>query len=170
LSVKTYQHRLLGLGLPGTATFRAELREHAERGTLRGYLLFDRREPIAFGYGAGLGQCLRFVFTGYDPAFAARSPGVVLVHEMVRSVADEGHFTVIDFGTGKAQYKRLFATTFRLSATTSFFRPTPAHAAIILAHRACIAASDGCAATARRLGVKDRLKRLLRARASRAVI
>jgi GNAT acetyltransferase-like protein len=170
LSVKTYQHRLLGLGLPDTAAFRAELREHAERGTLRGYLLFDRREPIAFGYGAGLGQCLRFVFTGYDPAFAARSPGVVLVHEMVRSVADEGRFTVIDFGAGEAQYKRLFATTFRLCATTSFFRPTPAHAAIILAHRACIAASDGCAATARWLGVKDRLKRLLRARASRPVI
>jgi CelD/BcsL family acetyltransferase involved in cellulose biosynthesis len=166
LSAKTYQDRLLGLGLPDTETFRAELTVHAERGTLRGYLLFHRDEPIAFGYCAGLGQWLRFVFTGYDAAFAARSPGVALVHEMVRSVASEGRFTVLDFGPGEAQYKRLFATTSRLCATTFFFRPNSAHLAIVLAHRACIAVSDGCAGVAQRLGVKERLKRVLRAQAS----
>jgi len=166
LSAKTYQGRLLGLGLPDTEAFRGELRKHAEGGTLRGYLLFDREKPIAFGYCTGLGRCLRFGFTGYDPAFAARSPGIVLVHEMVRSIATEGRFTVVDFGPGEAQYKRLFATTSRLCATSFFFRPTPLHAAIVLAHRACIASSEGCGAAAQRLGVKEKLKRRLRARAA----
>jgi hypothetical protein len=165
LSAKTYQDRLLGLGLPDTNTFRGELRKHAERETMRGYLLFHSDQPIAFGYCASIGNCLRFVFTGYDPAFASWSPGIVLVHEMVRSAAAEGRFTVLDFGPGEAQYKRLFATASRLCATLFFFRPTLSHFLKVAAHRGCIAASDGCAATAGRLGLKERLKRNLRARA-----
>jgi len=166
LSAKTYQDRLLGLGLPDTATFRAELHEHAARGMMRGYLLFHREQPIAFGYCAGVGDCLRFFFTGYDPAFADWSPGIILVHEMLRSIAGEGRFTLVDFGSGEAQYKRLFATGSRLCATIFFFWPSPGHLIKVLAHRGCIAASDGCAAAADRLGIKARLKRLLRARAA----
>lgn len=166
LSAKTYQDRLLGLGLPDTETFRAELCEHAERGMMRGFLLFDRENPIAFGYCAGLGDCLRFVFTGYDPAFAARSPGIVLVHEMVRLVAAENRFRVLDFGPGEGQHKRLFATGSVPCATMLFLRPTAGHLTRALAHRGCTAAADGCANAAERLGVKQRLRRALRRRAS----
>jgi CelD/BcsL family acetyltransferase involved in cellulose biosynthesis len=165
LSVKTYQDRLLGLGLPDTDTFRAELRGHAERGTMRGYLLFDRGQPIAFGYCAGLGDCLRFVFTGYDPAAADRSPGIVLVHEMVRSVAAEGRFAILDFGPGEGQYKRLFATASVPCATIYFLRPSPGHLVRALAHRTCTGASDGCGNVADWLGVKAQLRRWLRVRA-----
>jgi CelD/BcsL family acetyltransferase involved in cellulose biosynthesis len=165
LSGKTYQDRLLARGLPDTEAFRAELDAHAARGTLRGYLLFQREQAIAFGYCTALGDCLRFQFTGYDPAFAARSPGIVLVHEMLRSVAGEQRFSVLDFGSGEAQYKRMFATAARLSATVFFLRPTPLGLIKVLAHRGCTAASDACTAAAERLGVKARLKRLLRARA-----
>src|SRR5207237_6140077 len=48
LSAKTYQDRLLSRGLPDADAFRAELDEHAARGTMRGYLLFHREQPIAF--------------------------------------------------------------------------------------------------------------------------
>ena len=166
LSARTYQDRLLGRGLPDTDAFRAELDEHAARGTMRGYLLCHREQPIAFGYCAAIGDCLPFLFTGYDPAFAAWSPGIVLVYEMLRSIAGERQFAVLDFGSGEAQYKRLFATASRLCATIFFFRPTPGHLITVLAHRGCTAVSDGCAAAAARLGVKARLKRLLRSRAA----
>jgi CelD/BcsL family acetyltransferase involved in cellulose biosynthesis len=167
LSGKTYQDRLLGRGLPDTDAFRAELDGHAARGTLRGYLLFHREQPIAFGYCTALGDCLRFLFTGYDPRYASWSPGIVLVHEMLRSITGEELFDVLDFGSGEAQYKRMFATGSRLCATVFFLRPTPSHLIKVLAHRGCIAASDGCTAAAERLGFKARLKRLLRARAVR---
>ena len=166
LSAKTYQDRLLRRGLPDTDAFRAELDEHAARGTMRGYLLFHREQPVAFGYCTAVDDCLRFVFTGYDPALAAWSPGIVLVHEMLRSIAGEERFAVLDFGSGDAQYKRLFATASQLCATVFFFRPTPAQLMKVLAHRCCIAGSDGCAAAADRLGIKARLKRLLRVRAT----
>jgi len=101
LSGKTYQDRLLGRGLPDTDAFRAELDGHAARGTLRGYLLFHREQPIAFGYCTALGDCLRFLFTGYDPRYASWSPGIVLVHEMLRSITGEELFDVLDFGSGR---------------------------------------------------------------------
>jgi len=171
LSAKTYQDRLLARGLPDADAFRAELDEHAARGTMRGYLLFHREQPIAFGYCTAVGDCLRFAFTGYDPALAAWSPGIVLVHEMVRSLAGEGRFAVLDFGSGEAQYKRLFATASQLCATVFFFQPTLGHLIKVLAHRCCIAGSDRCAAAAARLGIKARLKRLVRARtAARAAL
>jgi CelD/BcsL family acetyltransferase involved in cellulose biosynthesis len=166
LSAKTYQDRLLGRGLPDTDAFRAELDEHAARGTMRGYLLFHREQPVAFGYCSAVGDCLRFVFTGYDPALATWSPGIVLVHEMLRSITGEGRFAVLDFGSGEAQYKRLFATESQLCATVFFFRPTPGHLIKVLTHRCCIAASDGFGTAAARLGIKARLKRLWRARAA----
>ncbi len=128
LSAKTYQDRLLGRGLPDTDAFRAELDEHAARGTMRGYLLFHREQP-----------------------------------------AGEERFAVLDFGSGEAQYKRLFATASQLCATVFFFQPTLGQLIKVLAHRCCTAGSDGCAAAADRLGIKARLKRLLRARAAARV-
>ena len=165
LSAKTYQDRFLRLGLPDTAAFRAELRDHAERGAMRGYLLFYLDQPIAFGYCVATGNCLRFVFTGYDPAFAAWSPGIVLIHEMLRSIVSEERFAVLDFGSGEAQYKRLLATGSTLCATLLFMQPSVSNLLKIAAHRGCIATSDCCAAAAEQLGLKDRLRRLLRARA-----
>lgn len=165
LSAKTYQDRLLRVGLPDTEAFRAELREHAKRGTMRGYLLFYRERPIAFGYCVAIGNCLRFVFTGYDPAFARWSPGIVLIYQMLGLIIGEERFAVLDFGSGEAQYKRLLATGSTLCATLWFFRPGVSNLLNIAAHRSCSAASDCCAAAVERLGLKDRLRRLLRTRA-----
>jgi CelD/BcsL family acetyltransferase involved in cellulose biosynthesis len=164
LSTKTYQHRLLRLGLPDSQFFLTELCDYAERGAMRGYLLFHRGRPIAYGYCTAAGDCLRFVFTGYDPQFAACSPGIVLVHEMLRSICSEGRFAILDLGPGEAQYKRLFATGSMLCATLLFFRPTLGHLTKVAAHRSCIGASDLCAAAAERLAVKQQLKALLRRR------
>lgn len=168
LSAKTYQDRLLRVGLPDTEAFRAEFHEHAQRGTMRGYLLFHHGRPIAFGYCAAIGNCLRFVFTGYDPAFAAWSPGIVLIHEMLRSVVGERRFALLDFGSGEAQYKRLFATGSTLCATVLFFHPSLGNLLKVAAHRSCIAASDTCAAAAARLGLKERVRRLLRTVATKS--
>ena len=119
------------------------------------------RSPTATAQPPGLPGLF---FTGYDPAFAAWSPGIVLVHEMLRSICSEGRYAILDLGPGEAQYKRLFATGSILCATLLFFRPTLGHLTKVVAHRSCIAASDLCAAAAERLGVKEQLRRLVRTR------
>jgi CelD/BcsL family acetyltransferase involved in cellulose biosynthesis len=164
VSRKTYQRRLLDVGLPETAAFQAELLARAERDTMRGYLLFHDGIPIAYGYCVVNGDCLRFKHIGYDPAYRDWSAGNVLIAEALRCAIGENRFAIIDFGSGEAQYKRTFATGSLRCATVFFFRPTLRRLVTVAAHRACTIASDVCASVADRIGIKQRLKRHARIR------
>ena len=168
VSRKTYQRRLLDVGLPETAAFQAELLARAERDTMRGYLLFHENTPIAYAYCIVTGDYLRFQYIGYDPAYRNWSVGNVLIGEALRCAIGENRFAIIDFGSGEAQYKRVFATGSLRCATVFFFRPTVRRLLTVATHRACIAVSDACASVADRLGIKERLKRHARIRAMAA--
>jgi hypothetical protein len=162
ISRKTYQQRLLDVGLPETASFEAELLDMAGRDAMRGYLLFHRGTAIAYAYCTVTGDCLRFRCIGYDPAFRNLSAGIVLIYEALRSAIGEHRFTIIDFDFGEAQYKRAFATGSLRCATVFLFRPTIRRLFTVVAHRTCIAASDGCATLINRVGMKERLKQYFR--------
>lgn len=162
VSRKTYQRRLLDVGLPETAAFEAQLLARAGQDRMRGYLLFHRDTPVAYGYCIVTGDCLRFQYIGYDPAYRHWSAGNVLIAEALRSAIGESRFAIIDFGSGEAQYKRSFATGSRRCATVFLFRPTARRLLTLAAHRTCIALSDICAGIADRLGLKERLKRRFR--------
>jgi len=164
VSRKTYQRNLLDVGLPETTEFKAQLRGEAEHGAMRGYLLFFEGTAVAYAYGAVCGDCLRFRWIGYDPAFGDLSPGIVLLHQALASAIAEARFALIDFGSGEAQYKRIFATGSVRSATVFLFRPTLRHLATVAAHCACTATSDGCSVLLGRFGFKERVKRYFRAR------
>jgi CelD/BcsL family acetyltransferase involved in cellulose biosynthesis len=164
VSRKTYQHRLLGVGLPDRAALEAELLERARRDAMRGYLLFHRGAAIAYAYATRTGDCLQFRSIGYDPRLRELSPGIVLLYEALRSAIGELCFSIIDFGFGEARYKREFATGSLRCATLFLFRPTPQHLFTILTHRACVVVSDCFAALTDRIGIKQRLKRYFRSR------
>ena len=82
-----------------------------------------------------------------------------------RSQANGGSACSISARGGTVQAQ--FATAVRQCATVFFLRPTPGHLITVLTPRGCIAVSDGCTAAAEWLGVRARLKRLLRDRAVR---
>ena len=165
LSATTYQDRLLKIGLPASAAFLAEFEDHAERGAMRGYLLFHRGQPIAYGYCAATGDCLRFIFTGYDPAFAA---GLVTGHRpRPRDVALDLQRRTLCHPRSRARrgpVQASFRDRLDPLRHLAVFRPTLGHLTKVVAHRSCIAASDLCAAAAERLGVKEQLRRLVRTR------
>jgi CelD/BcsL family acetyltransferase involved in cellulose biosynthesis len=158
LSRATYQGRLLDAGLPEGPAFVAELEAAAARDLVRGFVLFLDGRAAAFGYCRIAGDVLLFEHTGYDPALAAHSPGIFLLHEMLSRIFAENRFRVFDFGTGDAQYKRSYATTSRRCAAVWHFRPT----LLVRAHRALTGFSDACVKLLKKLGVKDRVRRLLR--------
>ena len=64
ISGKTYQRRLLDVGLPEAAGFKAELSARAGCGASRGYLLFHRETAIAYAYATVAGDHLRFRWIG----------------------------------------------------------------------------------------------------------
>jgi CelD/BcsL family acetyltransferase involved in cellulose biosynthesis len=158
----TYQGRLLDVGLPEAPAFVAELEAAAARDEVRGYLVLLDGRPAAYGYCRVEADVLLFEHTGYDPAIAEHSPGIFLLREMLVRVCAEQKFRVFDFGTGDAQYKRSYATTSRRCAAVLHFRRTFRNGLVVRSHRALIGFSDGCVRLLKALGIKDRVRRLLR--------
>ncbi|WP_091344990.1 GNAT family N-acetyltransferase [Micromonospora rhizosphaerae] len=63
------------------------------------------RHLIAAHFGLRAGSVLHWWFPVYDPAFAALSPGWILLRELIAASARLG-ITRIDFGRGDDEYKR----------------------------------------------------------------
>jgi CelD/BcsL family acetyltransferase involved in cellulose biosynthesis len=76
----------------------------AARGWLRLYTLRVGREAIASVYGLEVGRRFSYYQSGYDPAWSARSPGVVLVGRTVEDAYARG-LTDYDFLRGTEAYK-----------------------------------------------------------------
>ncbi|HYG69672.1 MAG TPA: GNAT family N-acetyltransferase, partial [Anaeromyxobacteraceae bacterium] len=62
----------------------------AARGWLRMYRLFVGRDAIAAVYGIEVGNRFFYYQSGYDPAWAARSPGMVLVGRTIEDAYARG--------------------------------------------------------------------------------
>lgn len=76
----------------------------AARGWLRMYRLFVGHDAIAAVYGLEVGRRFFYYQSGYDPAWSARSPGMVLVGRTVADAYAHG-LTDYDFLRGTEPYK-----------------------------------------------------------------
>ncbi|MFN3726166.1 MAG: GNAT family N-acetyltransferase [Allosphingosinicella sp.] len=108
VSAETYQEKLLDAGLPADAL--PEMRALAERGEMRGWLLFLDERPIAYLYAPAQGRTLLYAHLGYRAEFGHLSPGSVLQFEAMRMLMEEGAFAYFDFTEGDGQHKRQFAS------------------------------------------------------------
>lgn len=110
ISLRTYQERLLGSGLPDTPEFLTEMVGQAAAGQLRAWLLYIAGEPAAYLYCPIEGDTVLYAHVGHDPAFNDLSPGAVLQLEAMRDLFDEGQFARFDFTEGEGQHKRQLST------------------------------------------------------------
>ncbi len=159
VSAKTYQERRLGAGLPEEPGPMLEL---AAGDACRGYLLFAGGEPIAYLYTPIERDVLIYAYLGYDPAWRDHSPGMVLQLEAMRSMFAEQRFRYFDFTEGEGQHKRQLSTGSVECADIVLLRPSTANRALVASLGAF---NDGVArlrGLAERLGLKARLRGLLR--------
>jgi hypothetical protein len=111
ISLRTYQERLLGSGLPDSPEFLATMLAQAAAGQVRAWLLYIAGEPAAYLYCPVIeGGVVIYAYVGHDPAFNDLSPGAVLQLEAMRDLFEEGSFSRFDFTEGEGQHKRQFAT------------------------------------------------------------
>jgi len=162
VSKKTYQERLLNVGLPSGENFKRQLVDLAHHDQVRGYILFLDAGPIAYGYCCAQEDVLNYAHTGYDPDFPDLSPGIVLLNFMLESLFTEGRFQLLDFGGGSAQWKRSYATGTSRFAIVYYFRRTSANLLLVASHIAVGAFSDAVVKLLAMLGVKERIKKLFR--------
>jgi hypothetical protein len=111
ISLRTYQERLLGSGLPDSPEFIATMLAQGAADQVRAWLLYIAGEPAAYLYCPVIeGGVVLYSYVGHDPAFNDLSPGAVLQLEAMRDLFDEGKFSRFDFTEGEGQHKRQFAT------------------------------------------------------------
>jgi len=122
---KSYQ-RGLEVGFKDSPGMREGLRLKAEKGWLRGYVLYIAERPCAFWLGDINRARFGSDYIGYDADFASYSPGMYLVMKVIEGFCDgnrEG-VTEIDFGPGHAQYKQVLGNQEWLESSVYVFAPT----------------------------------------------
>ena len=163
ISAKTYQERLLRAGIPDDPTFVAEMRGLAERDAVRAYTLFLHDCPVAYMYCAAMeGNDLIYRFVGHDPEYGHLSPGVVLQYFALESLLAEQRFDCLDFGEGTGMHKQFFSTGSLACADVYYFRDTARHRGLVALHALLRLTSRTAAVVLEAVGIKRKLKRLLR--------
>ena len=135
LAEKTYQEKLMAAGLPGDAAFVQRMVALAGADGVRAWLLYIGGAPAAYLWCGADGDTLRYDYVGHDPAFAALSPGSVLMEAaLVDLFADR--FARFDFTEGEGQHKRGLASAGVACRDLLLLRPT-------LANRGAVALVGG---------------------------
>lgn len=162
ISLRTYQERLFGGGLPDDQAFVQCMYELAAADAVRGWLLTIAGEPAAYLYCTVEHGVVRYDHVGYDPAFDDLSPGGVLMLEAMRDLYAEPGLARFDFTEGDGQHKRSFATGGVACIDLLLLRPSLANRAAM----AALEAFDRGVASAKhavaRLGLERVAKRVRR--------
>lgn len=162
LSKLTYQERLLDAGLPGTDEYRLRAISLAEKNQVRAYMLFDGTRPVSYLFCPVEDGVLSYSFLGYDPEYMHHSVGTVLQWLALEQIFNEGCFRYFDFTEGQSDHKRMFATNQRLRANVFFLKRNVRNWIVIYAHWLIDRLSVALGTSMERLGIKSRVKRLLR--------
>jgi len=125
ISSKSYQ-RGLGVGFRDTPIVREQMRLKAQRGWLRGYVLYLGGVPAAFWMGDVNSGTFGSDYLAFDPAFSRHSPGMYLIMRVMETFCEDRREGVqaIDFGPGHAQYKETLSTHGWRETAVYLFAPT----------------------------------------------
>ncbi len=162
VSKLTYQERLLDVGLPDTASFKQEAVTLASEDRVRAFILFDGDKPVSYLYCPAKDGVLIYAYLGYDPDYQKMSVGTVLQWLALEQLFEEGKFRYFDFTEGQSAHKRLFATHQQLCANVMFVKRGPVNALLIYSHHFTDRFSTWLGSVLDRLGLKAKIKRLLR--------
>ena len=165
ISARTYQEKLLRKGLTDGA--EDEWARLAQQGIGRGYLLFDGPKPVAYMTGELRNGILLNDFQGFDPEYRNWSPGTILQYFALQKLYEKPEGVHIwDFGEGEGTHKAFFANESLQCADVFYFPPTPRALALFTGQAGLHFASRGIVALLDHYGLKERVKRVMRRRAS----
>jgi hypothetical protein len=161
VSKRSYQYHLLGLGIQDPVEFERRARGAAEKGWLRGYILYAGDEPIAFMFGYQYRGVYLYVDTAYDQAMRQVGPGTVLHVMVIEDMYAHDCPRIFEFGTHGDQ-KATFGN-FKYYAGQSFLihrAPYPQVAAGL--YRASNVGTEVAKKVLDRFGVTRKLKQTIR--------
>lgn len=157
---KTYQASL-GIGVRDTDQYRAFLREMAEAGALRGYVMRAKGVAVAYVLGDRWGTSFTLWGTSFLPEHRKLAPGIVTLRRVMASLAGEG-VAKFDFGWGEAEYKKKLGDHHDDEADISLYARRLIPALAFMGRRAYQATKAQTEQLIARHGDRDRLKRIWR--------
>lgn len=163
LSGKTYQSRLLGMGIAHGNFVERQLRFGVSRGIGRVDLLRVRGEPISFQVGYTYNGTFHATQTGYDPTWADLHPGIVHLLFMIDGFCrNSSQVRYFDLMYGQSLYKTRLSNTFHEESQFYLIPRTARGWLICAAFRAVNWTSGAIGRTLEKLRLKDAAKKLLR--------
>ena len=164
VSKLTYQERLLDVGLPEDEAFVLQAEARAAEDCLRAYILFDGERAVSYLFCPVENDVLIYAYLGYDPEYMKQSVGTVLQWLALEALYGEKRFKAFDFTEGQSEHKRLFATHRRQCANVFLVKASRCNKAVIYAHLLTNRFSHWLGTISEKLGVKARIRKLIRFR------
>lgn len=161
---KTYQ-RGLGVGFEKNETTLNLLQLEAEKGWLRGYVLYLIGKPCAFWVGSLYDGIFYSDFLAHDPAYEKYSPGTFLLTETIKNLCSE-KVSEIDFGVGEARYKQQFGNRSREEAAAQLFAPRLKGMRLLLVTSGVLFMNRFLMGALERTNLLPKVKKILRRRAT----
>jgi len=167
ISKRTYQWRLLGLGLRNHDEIERTLTQMARYGWTRCYLLECDGTATAFMIGYLYAGTYYYVDVGFDPEWEKWSVGTVLHMEVLRDLIEGAPpASLFDFSTGAGVHKRRFGNEFRAEVDYVLFPQSAMNTFLVCAVTVVNSMSTFVVGMLERLHLKAAVKRLLRRHAS----
>lgn len=169
VSKQTYQWHLLGLGLRDERALTKRLEFAARKGWLRSYVLYCAGAPVAFMLGYLYRGTYYYIDVGYATTWKDWSVGSVLqlyVMEDLLNLAQPP--AVFDFSTGYGPHKARFGNRSEQQVDLIVARRTWPAMLALGAYRALNTLSARLVQTIERMGLKSRIKQLIRRSSVRA--
>ncbi|MCE9524343.1 MAG: GNAT family N-acetyltransferase, partial [Alphaproteobacteria bacterium] len=165
---KTYQAKLLGLGLTQNTGLRQTLTHAARSGRFLGHILYVGDEPAAFHCGYIHGTCFYMTDGGYDPRWSKAQLGSFIFLKVLQDIeTQKDPVTVLDYLYGDSTYKKRTSNVVEPERHYYLIRKSVSGAVLATAMHVTDGLSRGLGATLDRYGLKDFVKRMLRGGAVR---
>ena len=171
VSAETYQELMFDMGLPTGEVFQRGMVAAAEHDSVRGYVLFFHGKPIAYLYCPVRDGVLLYQCVGHLRQFSDLSPGTVLLLLALERLHQEARFSLFDFTeggqAGRGGHKEFFATRSHRCANVYYLRRSLSNLLLVVAHTLtdCLSGAVGRFLTF--IGLKARVKKVMRAAKAR---
>lgn len=162
VSARTFQERLLDFGLPDTQAFIEQTLAEARRGDWRGYVLHARGKAIAYVHCPIVRNVALYAYVGFDPAYSQWSPGTILQWLLMERMFADDHVHWFDFTEGEGPHKEFFSTHHWYCADVWIVAPTLRNRLVVGLHAGLDRAGVLSGRMLDRMGLKQRVRRLLR--------
>lgn len=162
VSKTTYQEKLLDAGMPDSDEFFHEMEHLARQDCVRGFILFHNHQPVSYLYCPIIDKVVIYAYLGYDPRYMAYSVGTVLQWLALEYLFEERAFHFFDFTEGQSEHKKLFATHHVQCANVFFLRDNMRNLLLLGSQRAVDNFSKLVGDTLDQLGLKSKIKKMIR--------